>query len=151
VVPKLDITAEMNAGVISSIELIGGYRLLQFDSLNVNVLMPGVTWYLEDAIWITGRGYFGLIPDQATSTTGTLTLSFRPTPLTTMRLGGFSGNEILRATTIGELSSIRSSGGFVGIKSRLDLYLSLDVQYTYTNRNSPAHSHLMTATVSFLF
>lgn len=151
VVPKLDVTAEFNAGVIRSIELIGGYRLLQFDSLNVNILMPGVTWYLGDEIWITGRGYFGLIPDQATSTSGVLTLSFRPTPLTTMRLGGFSGNEILRATTIGELSSIRSSDAFVGIKSRLDEHLSLDVHYLYTNRNSPAHSHLMTATVSLLF
>ncbi len=151
VVPELDVTTEVNVGVVRSIELIAGYRLLQFDSLNVNILMPGVAWYLSDAMWITGRGYFGLIPDQATSTTGTMTLSFRPTPLTTIRVGGFSGNEILRATTIGELSSIRSSGAFVGIKSRLDVYLSLDVQYLYTNRNSPAHSHLMTATVSFLF
>lgn len=151
VVPKLDVTAEFNVGAIRSIELIGGYRMLQFDSLNVNVLMPGFTWYVGDEIWITGRGYFGLIPDQETSSTGTMTLSFRPTPLTTIRLGGFAGNEILRGTTIGELSSIRSSGAYAGIKSRLDLHLSVDVQYLYTHRNSPAHSHLMTATVSFLF
>ncbi|MEX2190736.1 MAG: YaiO family outer membrane beta-barrel protein [Bacteroidota bacterium] len=151
VVPKVDGTAELNGGIFRSVEIIAGYRLLQFDFVNVNILMPGLTWYLDDQIWITARGYFGLLPHQATSSTGTITFTFRPTLLTTMRIGGFSGNEILRATTIGELSAIRSAGGFLGIKSRLDPHFSLDVQYLYTNRNSPSHSHLMTATVSILF
>jgi len=151
VVPKLDVTAELNAGIVRSVELIGGFRTLQFDSVNVNILMPGLTWYIVDEVWFTTRGYFGLIPNHATSSTATMALSFRPTPLTIMRIGGFSGNEILWATTISELSSIRSSGGFLGIKSRLDPHLSLDAQYLYTNRNFPSHSHLMTVTVSVLF
>ncbi|MEX2117786.1 MAG: YaiO family outer membrane beta-barrel protein [Bacteroidota bacterium] len=151
VVPSLDVTAELNAGIVRSVDLIGGFRVLQFDSVNVSILMPGLTWYIEDEVWITTRGYFGLIPNQTTSSTAAITLSFRPTPLTTMRIGGFSGNEILRATTIGELSSIRSSGAFLEIKSRLDPHFSIDAQYLYTNRNSPSHSHLMTVTVSVLF
>jgi hypothetical protein len=106
---------------------------------------------MDDDLWLTAKGYFGLIPGHSASSTSTVTLSFKPTLLTTMRVGGFSGNEILRATTIGELSSIRSSGGFLGIKSRIDSNLSLDAQYLYTNRNSPSHSHLMTVTVSVLF
>lgn len=151
VVPQLDVTAEVNAGIVRSVELIAGFRALRFDSVNVNILMPGLIWYIGDEIWLTTRGYFGLIPGQSASTTTAATLSFRPTPLTTMRIGGFSGNEILRGTTIGELSSIRSSGGFMGIKSRLDPHLALDAQYLYTKRNAPSNSHVMTVTVSILF
>lgn len=151
VVPEFDMTFDLNAGIFRGGEALAGYRLLLFDSLRVHIAMPGFTWYLQDDVWLTVRGYFGFLPGQPTSGTGLFALTFRPTPLTTIRLTAFSGSESLRGTTAGEIGNLRSAGGSFGIRSRLAQHIAIDLQYLYSSRNTPSSSHLMTAIVSFLF
>ena len=151
VAPDFDAALELNGGVFPSIELIGGYRFMRYDTLNVHVVMPGFTWYLEDDVWMTIRGYFGWVPQVPMSGAGTLTLVFRATPSTSVRMGGFTGNELFQATSVREISTLKSSGGLVGLKSRLNTFLAAEVLYQYTSRNLLGNSHLVTLTVSTLF
>ncbi|HEX9614308.1 MAG TPA: YaiO family outer membrane beta-barrel protein, partial [Bacteroidota bacterium] len=151
VTPDFDGTIEINGGVLSSLELIGGYRYMRYDSLNVNVLAPGAVWYIEDDAWLIFRGYVGWVPGLPASSAGTVTLMLRASLGTTLRIGGFTGNEVFQATSVREISDLKSSGGFAGFKSRISSFLAVEGLYQYTSRNLYGDSHLFTLTVSTLF
>lgn len=151
VAPSIDALGELTGSVLDGLALIGGYRYVKFDSTSVQILQPGLTWYVEDDSWFTARGYIGLTSTGPTSHSFTGTLYYRPGALTTLRVGGFFGTEAFRATTLSELSSLKTSGGFAAVKSRIAKPFALELLYQYTARNSPADSHLAIFTVSFLF
>lgn len=151
IAPEFDGLAELSVPVGSGFEVVGGYRYMKFDSLHVHVPAPGLTLYLSDHSWVTARGYFGFASDNTTSGAFTAIASFRPHPLATVRLGGFTGNETIRATTFREVASLKSSGVFVGVRGRVSRFFALDGQYQYTSRSLSSNSHLILFSFSFLF
>ena len=150
VAPSLDLLAELTWGIADGIELVGGYRFVRFDSVRVHVLQPGFTWYLRGDTRITVKEYVGLASVGTTSNSTVATIHYAPDPLTVIRLGGFTGTEAFRATTLSELSAIKTSGGFAGLKSRISGAVAIEILYQYTARNVTSDSHLGLLTLSFL-
>ncbi len=151
VAPTMDLVGELSWGITDGFEVIGGYRYLKFDSTDAHIIQPGVTWYLSNDAWLTVRSYVGLPSTGATTNSLMATVYYSLDPLTVLRVGGFSGTEAFRATSFSELSSLKSGGGFVAVKSRLSRPLAVELLYQFTNRKSPGDSHLALATVSILF
>jgi YaiO family outer membrane protein len=149
--PTFDAAMELSGGIFPSLEGSGGYRYMRYDSVNVHVTIPGITWYFDDDVWLALRSYFGWVPDLPVSSAGTLTLMVQASPGTMLRFGGFVGNEIFQATSIREVSSLKSSGGHAGFKTRLSEFLAVEAFYQYTSRNQLGNSHLLMLTVSTLF
>jgi len=151
VAPSTDLLGELSGSVIDGLELTGGYRYVKFDSTHVHVLQPGFTWYMARDGWFTAKAYIGLTSSGTPSNSYTGTVYYTPDALTTLRLGGFFGTEAFRATTLSELSSLKTSGGFGAAKMRIAKPLAVELLYQFTARNSPANSHLALLTFSFLF
>lgn len=150
-VPKFDALGEFFYGFGGGIEGVLGYRFLSFDSTRVHVFSPGVTAYANQDLWLTPRAYVGVSDVKRPSISWTVTLSYRHSPLTLVRIGGFTGNETFRATTLNEISGLKSSGAFVSFKSRLFPATAVETMYQYTSRNISSNSHQFTLAVSFLF
>jgi YaiO family outer membrane protein len=151
IAPHFDATLELNGSFVKGIECAVGYRYLRFDTLHVNVAVPGLVVYFSDDAWLGIRWYFGFIPSAPTSASGTMTLWIRTDQATTLRIGGFKGNEIVAATTYAEISALKSSGGYAGLKTRISPHLAADIFYTYTARSLLSDSHAISLTMSFLF
>lgn len=151
VAPEVDLSTEVDAGVAGGLEALGGYRFLRFDSVSVHVLHPGLTYYFSGEIWLTASAYLGFTSINTTTDGWLLTCSYLISPQTTMRAGVFTGNEAFRATTLAELSTLRSDGGFLAAKTRVSESLAIDGLYQYTLHGTPSSSHLLTVTLAFLF
>ena len=151
IAPTADLLGELNWGITDGLDAIGGYRYLKFDSTHAHILQPGVTWYVSMDAWLTVKLYVGLTSTGATTNSSTATFYYSLDPLTVIRAGAFSGTEAFRATSFSELSSLKTSGGFAALKSRISKPLALEILYQFTARNSPSNSHLALITVSLLF
>ncbi len=151
VAPSMDLLAELTWGVAEGTEVIGGYRYVKFDSVRVHLLQPGVTWYLRSDTWLTVKEYVGLIPGGTTSNSTFAAAYHAFDPLTVMRIGGFTGTEAFRATTLSELSALKTTGVFAGLKSRISTAVAVEILYQYTTRNVASDSHLGLLTISLLF
>lgn len=148
-VPRLEAHGELSYGFGAGIEGVLGYRFLSFDSTRVHVLSPGVSAYANQDLWLTPRVYIGLSDVKPASTSWTLTLNYRHSPSTLLRIGGFTGTETFRATTLSEISGLKSNGGFISFKSRLFPMTAIETMYQYTSRNISSNSHQFTLAVSF--
>ena len=151
VAPRTDVTAEVEAGIGSGMEIIGGYRYLKFGNTDVHIIHPGLIYYASGSLWLAVSAYLGHTSLQTSSNAFLLTCSYEMMPLTTARVGVFSGNEAFRATTLNELSTVKSQGGFISLKTALTEFLAADIRYQYTAHGSPSSAHLITITLAFLF
>lgn len=151
VVPKVDALGDLSAGWGGGIETVFGYRFLAFDSNTVHVLSPGMTAYVGEDFWMTPRAYIGLGERLRPSTSWTLSLSYRPIPTTVVRLGGVLGHETFRASSLNELSRLKSTGGFLSLKSRVLPLVAVEASYQYLSRDLGSNSHQVSLGLSFLF
>ncbi len=151
VAPRLDATAELNHLVSPGIEGIVAYRFLSFATSQVHIMSPAVTFYWSDFFWMTPRFYLASRSGGNISTTFVSTLFYSPKVFTLLRLGVFRGYESFRATTLNEISSFRSSGVFLGAKTRLNRFFAIDGVYQFNSRQQYSDSHLFNLSISFLF
>jgi YaiO family outer membrane protein len=150
VVPRFDATLEINQQLSRGVEGLVAYRYLDFRTVAVHILAPGLTLYPSDRFWFTPRVYFSQ-SSLSTSTSGILTTFYVPRSSVTLRFGVTAGDEAFRATTLREIVTIRSHGMFFGAKARLHKNLALEALYQYTARRENVRFHQLTAVASFLF
>ena len=151
VAPRTDLTAEVEGGIGGGMGVVAGYRYLKFVNADVHVIHPGLTYYASGSLWFAASAYLGYTSLQTSSNAFLFTCSYELMPLTTARLGLFSGNEAFRATTLNELSTVKSLGGFVSLKTAVSEFLVADLRYQYTAHGIPSSAHLVTITLAFLF
>lgn len=151
IAPGIDATVEISAGIISGVEASAGYRYLRFDTLNVHIANPGIILYLSDEAWLGLKGYVGFIPSLPISHSLTADLSMRMGEGTTVRIGGFTGYEIVTGTSFSEIAGLRSSGANLAVKTRLSPAIALEGLYSYTTRSILSPSHAATLGLLFFF
>lgn len=151
VAPEIDAFMEVSGPGPAGFEVSAGYRYMKFDALNVHVGIPGTIVYFSDDAWLGVKGYFGFVPGLPVSTAVTAALWLRADDRTTVRIVGFRGNEITSATTLTEVSTLRSSGGLLAIKTRVSAHLALEGSYSYTTRSLLSDSHTLSVACSILF
>lgn len=151
IAPDIDATLEVSAGIANGVEASAGYRYLRFDTLNVHIAVPGIILYLSDEAWLGLRGFVGFIPSFPASHSLTADLWLRMGEGTTLRIGGFTGYEILTGTSFSEIAGVRSSGGHLSVKTRVSGAVALEGEYTYTSRSLPSSSHAASLGLLFFF
>lgn len=149
--PELDAVVEVSGPGPAGIEVSAGYRYMRFGSSNVHVGMPGTVLYFSDDAWLGVKGYFGFVPGLPVSSAVTGTLWLRADDFTMVRLGGFRGNEIIAATTLTEIATLRSSGGLLALRTRVSAHLALEGSYSYTSRSLLSDSHTLSVACIILF
>ncbi|MGB2867101.1 MAG: YaiO family outer membrane beta-barrel protein [Bacteroidota bacterium] len=148
--PRMDAVAEISFPPAVGFEAILGYRLMSFENTTVSILIPGMTAYLSGSLWITTKGYFASSSDRSSPGSYTLAVSYRPGIDVLVQASGFSGNESFRATTEAEATVYKSSGGSLGVRTRVAAFAAITVVYQYTDREPVGVSHLISGILSFL-
>jgi len=118
---------------LSSLEASMGYRHLSFASVDIDLLIPGLTIYLPYNFWLTEKVYY--IPD-----TGAITLSsqltWRPTDRLQMFVAGSFGTSGERILSVQDFTRVTTRIVQGGITFPVVSRLSADLSLYYEDRET---------------
>ncbi|MGH8508436.1 MAG: YaiO family outer membrane beta-barrel protein [Gammaproteobacteria bacterium] len=138
-VPEWTLGGELYQGLglfhpaLRPIEISFGYRRLTFEAQSVDVLIPGITFYLPYDVFLTEKLYF--VPETDSKTLSSQ-LTWRITDRIQIFASGAFGTAGERLSIVDDISRVDTVGLQLGVSLPLAQQLSMEAIGTYEDRDA---------------
>ncbi len=131
VIPQIDFISEFSQGGVPGVEFSITHRLMDFDETTVNIVSPGVIYYLpgEATVMLRLYGAFSEGADRTDAVFGRFTYGI--SSMVSTWIGLVEGNEVIRGLSLENLRNLSSRSYLLHVdySVRSELTVLFDYQY----------------------